>query len=127
MDTNFFLLLKDRVAIVTGAATGIGAAIAHRLACAQASVAVADLNTEAAAKAADLIRTQTNSTAFPVLMDVTEPVCVQEAVQSVLKRFGRVDIGSPEEIAAVVHFLASTDCSFVTGQCYDASGGRATY
>lgn len=35
--------------------------------------------------------------------------------------------GKPEEIAAVVHFLASRDCSFVTGQCYDASGGRATY
>ena len=35
--------------------------------------------------------------------------------------------GRPEEIAAVVHFLSSPDCSFVTGQCYDASGGRATY
>jgi 3-oxoacyl-[acyl-carrier protein] reductase len=35
--------------------------------------------------------------------------------------------GLPSEIAAVVHFLASPDCSFVTGQCYDASGGRATY
>jgi 2-dehydro-3-deoxy-L-rhamnonate dehydrogenase (NAD+) len=35
--------------------------------------------------------------------------------------------GNPEEIAAVVHFLSSPDCSFVTGQCYDASGGRATY
>jgi NAD(P)-dependent dehydrogenase (short-subunit alcohol dehydrogenase family) len=35
--------------------------------------------------------------------------------------------GKPEEIAAVVHFLASFDCSFVTGQCYDASGGRAVY
>jgi len=35
--------------------------------------------------------------------------------------------GQPEEIAAVVHFLSSPDCSFVTGQCYDASGGRATY
>src|SRR5262249_37436404 len=33
----------------------------------------------------------------------------------------------PEEIAAVVHFLASPDAAFVTGQCYDASGGRATY
>jgi 2-dehydro-3-deoxy-L-rhamnonate dehydrogenase (NAD+) len=36
-------------------------------------------------------------------------------------------MGKPEEIAAVVHFLASPDCSFVTAQCYDASGGRATY
>lgn len=35
--------------------------------------------------------------------------------------------GEPEEIAAVVHFLASRDAAFVTGQCYDASGGRATY
>lgn len=35
--------------------------------------------------------------------------------------------GLPEEVAAVVHFLASRDCSFVTGQCYDVSGGRSTY
>lgn len=35
--------------------------------------------------------------------------------------------GKPEEIAAIVHFLASPEASFVTGQCYDASGGRCTY
>ncbi len=35
--------------------------------------------------------------------------------------------GKPEEIAAVVHFLCGPDCSFVTAQCYDVSGGRATY
>jgi NAD(P)-dependent dehydrogenase (short-subunit alcohol dehydrogenase family) len=35
--------------------------------------------------------------------------------------------GKPEEIAYVVHFLSSSECSFVTAQCYDASGGRATY
>jgi 2-dehydro-3-deoxy-L-rhamnonate dehydrogenase (NAD+) len=35
--------------------------------------------------------------------------------------------GKPEEIAAIVHFLASPDASFVTAQTYDASGGRATY
>ena len=39
-----------------------------------------------------------------------------------MKRTGR-----PEEIAHVVHFLASSECSFVTAQVYDASGGRATY
>ena len=44
--------------------------------------------------------------------------------------FGKIPLGrmaQPEEIAAVVHFLASDNASFVTGQCYDASGGRATY
>jgi len=35
--------------------------------------------------------------------------------------------GKPEEIAYVVHFLSSLECSFVTAQCYDVSGGRATY
>ena len=36
-------------------------------------------------------------------------------------------VGKPEEVAALVHFLASAEASFTTGQCYDISGGRATY
>ncbi len=35
--------------------------------------------------------------------------------------------GTVEEVAALVHFLASREASFTTGQCYDISGGRATY
>lgn len=50
-----------------------------------------------------------------------------EQVEYMTQRIPMRRTGTPEEIAAVVHFLASPDCSFVTGQCYDASGGRATY
>ena len=36
-------------------------------------------------------------------------------------------VGTVEEVAALVHYLASPEASFTTGQCYDISGGRATY
>jgi len=51
----------------------------------------------------------------------------QEQVDYMTSRIPMRRTGLPEEIAAVVHFLSSPDCSFVTAQCYDASGGRATY
>lgn len=57
------------------------------------------------------------------ILDQLTPAQVDYMVQRIpMKRTGK-----PEEIAAVVHFLASRECSFVTGQCYDASGGRSTY
>lgn len=50
-----------------------------------------------------------------------------EQVDYMVQRIPMKRTGQPEEVAAVVHFLASRDCSFVTGQCYDVSGGRSTY
>jgi len=244
-------LLTGQTAMVTGAATGIGEAIARRLARAGATIAVADLDAEGASAVAASI----GGESFGVGIDISRADSVEQAVAAVLARRGRIDVlinnagiagkaaplweqtdedwqrviavnmtgvfntcravithmrgrkygrivniasiagkegnpnmtgysatkaaviaftkslakevavdgicvnsvtpavirtkildqltqaqidymtdripmrrtGTPEEIAAVVHFLASPDCSFVTAQCYDASGGRATY
>lgn len=58
----------------------------------------------------------------PILNQLTE-----EQVEYMTSKIPRGRTGTIEEVAAVAHFLASPDCSFVTGQCYDVSGGRATY
>lgn len=246
-----FFDLTGQTAIVTGGATGIGEAIAHRLAKAGATVVIADTNAEGAGAVANAI----GNGSFAVPVDITSPASVQAAVDAVLAKTGRIHVlvnnagiggkaaplweqnledwqhiirvnmdgifnfckavvghmrehkygrivsiasiagkegnpnmtgysatkaavigftkslgkevatdgicvnavspavvrtkileqltqqqvdymtaripmrrtGTTEEIAAVVHFLSSPDCSFVTAQCYDASGGRATY
>jgi 2-dehydro-3-deoxy-L-rhamnonate dehydrogenase (NAD+) len=243
--------LAGRTAIVTGAATGIGEAIAIRLANAGATIAVADLNLSGAQRVAAVLPNRS----FAIEANVADAALVARAVEQVLQQTGQIDIlvnnagiagpaafiweqtdedwqrniainltgvfnfcravvphmrsrsygrivniasiagkegnprmtpysatkagvigltkalgkevatdgicvnavspavvqtrildqltpeqvaymtekipmrrtGKPEEIANVVHFLASTECSFVTAQCYDASGGRATY
>jgi len=243
--------LTGQTAIVTGAAAGIGEAIARRLAKAGAAVAVADMNLAGATAIASSI----GGGSFPIELDISRSASANAAVSEVLARRGRIDVlvnnagiagkaapiweqtdedwqtvvavnllgavyctraviphmrsrkygrivnvasiagkegnpnmspysatkaavialtksvgkevategicvnavapavirtqildqlteqqvdymtqripmrrtGTTEEVAAVVHFLASPDCSFVTGQCYDASGGRATY
>ncbi len=243
--------LTGQTAIVTGAATGIGEAIARRLAKAGAAVAVADLNLDGATQVARSI----GGEAFPLQIDIARSAAVNAAIAQVIERRGQIDVlvnnagiagkaaplweqsdedwtsviavnllgvvyctravlphmrkrkygrvvniasiagkegnpnmspysatkgaviaftksigkevatdgicvnavspavirthildqltpeqvdymtqripmrrtGTTDEIAAVVHFLSSPDCSFVTAQCYDASGGRATY
>ena len=57
------------------------------------------------------------------ILDTIAPETVQYMVSHIpMGRTGKI-----EEIAALVHFLVSSEASFTTGQCYDISGGRATY
>ncbi len=51
----------------------------------------------------------------------------QEQINMMLSKIPLGRTGKPDEVAALVHFLASGECSFTTGQCLDISGGRATY
>jgi len=80
--------LTGQTAIVTGAATGIGEAIARRLARAGAAIAVADLNFDGAAAVAQAI----GGLSFPVQIDITLSDSVNAAVAEVLSRTGRIDI-----------------------------------
>ena len=51
----------------------------------------------------------------------------RETVEYMISRIPMGRTGTIEEIAALVHYLVSPEASFTTGQCYDISGGRATY
>ncbi|MDA0746856.1 MAG: SDR family NAD(P)-dependent oxidoreductase [bacterium] len=51
----------------------------------------------------------------------------QQQIEYMASRIPMGRLGKPQEVAALVHFLVSDEASFTTGQCYDISGGRATY
>ena len=51
----------------------------------------------------------------------------QQHIDYMLSKIPMNRFGQPEEIAALVAWLASEDCSFSTGAVFDISGGRATY
>ena len=83
--------LKDRVAIVTGGAGLLGTEFCKTLAEAGASVAVVDLNIEAAKKVADAL-TKDGYRVKGFGTDITKPDSVKQLVASVLSDFGRLDI-----------------------------------
>jgi 3-hydroxybutyrate dehydrogenase len=83
--------LQDKVCIVTGAASGIGKAIADLYAAQGGKVVIADLNLDAAQKAADDI-TATGGTAMAVAMDVTSEEQVNAGIAQVVAAWGTVDV-----------------------------------
>lgn len=83
--------MKDKVAVVTGAASGIGREIALAFARAGAKVGVADLNLDGANAVAKEIG-KAGVQAIGLRMDVTKEAEVDGAVQTLVKTYGSVDV-----------------------------------
>lgn len=80
--------LADKVAIVTGAASGIGKGIARRLVAEGARVVIADLNAAAAKATAE----ELGGDSMGVTVDVADRATVDKMVEAVVERYGVIDV-----------------------------------
>jgi NAD(P)-dependent dehydrogenase (short-subunit alcohol dehydrogenase family) len=83
--------LAQRVAVITGAGSGIGRAMALRFASEGARILAADVNAASAEATADAVREQ-GGEAAPFAVNVVEPEQVRLMVERARDRFGRIDI-----------------------------------
>jgi NAD(P)-dependent dehydrogenase (short-subunit alcohol dehydrogenase family) len=83
--------LKDRVAVITGSASGIGRASALEFAKAGATVVVADINLAGARETVKQIESA-GGAAVPVETDVSSPESVEALVEKTLQRFGKTHV-----------------------------------
>ncbi|WP_316810123.1 SDR family oxidoreductase [Pedobacter heparinus] len=79
---------KEQIAIVTGAASGIGSALAHKLLKEGAIVALLDIN--GAALKTEFKSYAAKAKLFPI--DITKQVLVNKAIEAIVAEFGKVDI-----------------------------------
>ncbi|HEY6227710.1 MAG TPA: glucose 1-dehydrogenase [Verrucomicrobiae bacterium] len=81
-----------KVAIVTGAASGIGLATARRLAAEGASIVIADLNGDKARDAAASVQGTTKNSAIGIACDVSNEMQVETTVAETLRQFNGLDV-----------------------------------
>lgn len=86
------MLLKDKIAIVTGGAQGIGFAIAKMYSQQGALVAIGDINESSTTEAAKKISDETGLETFAAGLDISNKASVECFVNSVVNKFGRIDI-----------------------------------
>lgn len=85
-------IMNDRIALVTGGAQGLGAALCLRLAQEGCHVAVADLNQAGAEQTAAEIASETGRRTLGIGVDVTSEASVEAMLQRLLAEFGQLDI-----------------------------------
>jgi NAD(P)-dependent dehydrogenase (short-subunit alcohol dehydrogenase family) len=84
--------LKNKTAIVTGAASGIGKAIAIAYAKAGANIAIIDVSQEGAESTAESISSLTPQIAKAFICDITQSDKVKDTVLKIIEKFGSIDI-----------------------------------
>lgn len=93
--------LNGKTALITGAASGIGKAIASRFVAAGAKVAIADLNLEAAEAAAKSL--SANGQNMGLAMDVANEAAVNQGVAKIVEAWGQIDILVSNAGIQIVH------------------------
>lgn len=102
--------LEGKVAVVTGAASGIGYAVVHRFAKEGAKVVIADLDRQRSEDAAAEIRKATGGDALGIAMDVTNEESVETGIERVLREYGALHILYSN--AGVQHIAGVHEVSF---------------
>ncbi len=83
--------LKDRIALVTGSAQGIGRQIALAFAKEGADVVISDINLQKAEETSREVEAQSRKS-LAIQLDVTKYSSVEEAINKILDKFGKIDI-----------------------------------
>ncbi|MDQ3928342.1 MAG: SDR family NAD(P)-dependent oxidoreductase, partial [Chloroflexota bacterium] len=83
--------LQDRVAVITGAGSGIGRTMALQFAREGARIVAGDINGEAAQETADAVTTE-GGTCVSFAVDVVQPEQVRAMIEQAISTYGRIDI-----------------------------------
>ena len=86
------MLLKDKVALITGGAKGMGEATSLKFAEQGAKVIIADLNIDAAKETAEKINEQKGTARAYAQVDVTDKDSIKNTVDKTMEEFGKIDV-----------------------------------